>query len=75
VDDSAFERGLADPTKSADGAQSWAVGLNWYLNKNLRANLSYSHTTFSKYGSANFAPGSVPAQDENVLFTRVQLAF
>ncbi len=75
VDDDAFKSALADQAKSADGAKAWAVGLNWYLNKNIRANLSFSHTTFSKYGGGNYAAGSVPARDENVLFSRIQLAF
>jgi phosphate-selective porin OprO/OprP len=66
---------LADPTKSAAGAESWAVGLNWFLNKNIRANLSFSHTTFSGYNGTKIAGGNVAAQDENILFTRLQLAF
>ena len=66
---------LADPTKSASGAQAWSIGLNWYLNKNIRANLSYTRTTFSHYAGSAFAAGAVPAQPENVLFSRVQLAF
>ncbi len=79
VDDAAFGGAsnvrLADPTKSASGAQAWSVGLNWYLNKSIRANLSYSRTTFSNYGGSSFAAGSVPAQPENILFSRLQLAF
>lgn len=75
VDDSAFKSNLADASKSADGAKAWAVGLNWYLNKNIRANLSYSHTTFTKYGGGSYAAGAVPEQDENVLFSRIQIAF
>ncbi len=79
VDDAAFGGAanvrLADPTKSASGAQAWSVGLNWYLNKNIRANLSYSRTTFSGYAGSAFAVGSVPAQPENILFSRLQLAF
>jgi phosphate-selective porin OprO and OprP len=66
---------LADPTKSASAAQAWSVGLNWYLNKNIRANLSYSRTTFSSYANNKFAVGSVVAQPENVLFSRLQLSF
>ena len=79
VDDAAFVGAsnvrLADPTKSASSAQAWSVGLNWYLNKNIRANLSYSRTTFSSYAGSSFAAGSVPAQPENILFSRLQLAF
>ena len=79
VDDAAFGGAanirLADPTKSASGAQAWSVGLNWYLNKNIRANLSYSRTTFSSYAGSSFATGNVPTQPENILFSRLQLAF
>ena len=74
VDGNAFTDGFASPTKSADGATAWSVGLNWYLNRNVRADLSFSHTTFSGF-TGKAAPGVVPAQDENILFTRLQLAF
>jgi phosphate-selective porin OprO/OprP len=75
VDSRAFTGSVfADPTKSASGAQAWSVGLNWYLNKNIRANLSYSRTAFSGFTSSTTA-GLVPAQPENVLFSRLQLAF
>lgn len=79
VDDTAFLGAssvrLADPTKSAAGAQAWSVGLNWYLNKNIRANLSYSRTMFSSYAGNKIAAGNVGAQPENILFSRLQLAF
>jgi phosphate-selective porin OprO/OprP len=79
VDDKAFLGGtatrLADPAKSASGAQAWSVGLNWYLNRNVRANLSYSRTTFSSYAGNRIAAGNVAAQPENVLFSRLQLFF
>jgi phosphate-selective porin OprO and OprP len=65
---------LASPTASANGAQAWSVGVNWFLNKNLRANLSFSRTTFSGFTGSTSA-GLVPAQPENVLFSRLQLAF
>jgi phosphate-selective porin OprO/OprP len=74
VDGKAFQDGFAKSTASADSATAWAVGLNWYLNKNIRANLSFSHTTFGGF-AGTAAPGIVPAQAENVLFSRVQLAF
>ncbi len=70
VDDDAFPL-FASPTASASGASAWSAGLNWYLNRNLRANVSFSHTWFTGDASAN----PVTVKDENVLFTRMQLAF
>jgi phosphate-selective porin OprO/OprP len=57
---------------SASAAQAWSVGLNWYLNRDIRVNASFSRTTFSG-GSLGTTP--VTAQPENVIFTRIQLAF
>jgi len=74
VDSKAFTGGFANSTKSADGANAFSIGLNWYLNRNVRANLSFSHTEFSGF-TGKASPGTVPAQSENVLFSRVQLAF
>jgi len=67
---------FADPTASARSASAWSVGLNWYLNRNVLVKTSFSHTTFSGGGGAGTtAPAIVTRQPENVLFTRVQLAF
>ncbi len=68
---------FANPGVSAQAAQSWAVGFNWYLNKNIRINASYSRTDFTGGGAgkATTAPGIVTRQPEQVLFTRLQLAF
>jgi len=74
VDGKAFSSGFASSAKSADGANAWSVGLNWYLNRNVRADLSFSHTAFEGF-TGKAAPGVVPAQAENVLFSRIQLAF
>jgi phosphate-selective porin OprO and OprP len=76
VDKSAFPF-FADPKASASGAQAWSLGLNWYLNKNIRVNGSYSHTAFTGGGAATAtaAPGSVSSHPEDVFFTRVQLSF
>lgn len=71
VDKNAFPT-FASYSSSASSAQAWSVGLNWYLNKIFRVNTSFSHTEFSGYTGAKPA---VPAQPENVLFTRLQLAF
>jgi len=72
IDDQAFPV-FANPATSASEAKAWAVGLNWYLNKNIRANVSYSHTSFG--GKINSAAATVTRQPEEVVFTRLQLAF
>ncbi len=76
LDKAAFPT-FANAGASAQAAQSWAVGLNWYLNKNVRINASYSHTDFTGGGSptSTTAPGNVTRQPEQVFFTRLQLAF
>ncbi len=75
IDNAAFPV-FSNPATSASAAQAWSAGLNWYLNKNIRVNLSYSRTTFTGGGGAGTtAPAIVTRQPENVVFTRVQLAF
>ena len=72
----------ANPATSAGGATSWAVGLNWWLNKNARLMTSFSRTTFDGGGAFNpldastlLPPSTVTRQNENALFTRLQLSF
>lgn len=74
--------GFSDPTTSAQSAAAWTVGLNWWLNANVRWLVSFSHTTFRGGGEVNYyipsttvAPATVTHQDESVLFTRIQVAF
>jgi phosphate-selective porin OprO/OprP len=75
VDKAAFPN-FANPATSASEAHAWAVGLNWYLNKNVRVNTSFSRTTFSGGGGAGTtAPAAVTQHPEDVFFTRVQLSF
>ena len=72
VDNAAFPT-FANPATSASEATAWAAGLNWYLNRNIKVMTSFSHTTFG--GNINPAVATVTRQPENVVFTRVQLAF
>ena len=69
VDKNAFPT-FASLSTSASAAHAWSAGINWYLNKNFRVNASFSHTQFVDGKS-----GPVTGQPENVLFTRLQLAF
>ena len=73
IDDAAF-LGYASSTASASEARAWGVGLNWYLNKDLRISTSYSHTDFSGYSGIALT-GATVRKPEEVWFTRVQLSF
>ncbi|HJX27769.1 MAG TPA: porin [Thermoanaerobaculia bacterium] len=68
VDEDTFPL-FANLASSAESAESWALGLNWYLNRNLRLYLDYERTQFD--GGA--ATGD--REDENILFSRFQIAF
>ncbi|MDX2227803.1 MAG: porin, partial [Verrucomicrobiae bacterium] len=76
IDDSVFiARGgqsLASTTANARSIDTWGVGLNWYLNTNVRLVLDYNHSNFSSRGLANTA---VPRDDEQAVFSRLQLSF
>jgi len=71
IDKNTFD-GYANSTTSASEADVWAVGLNWYLNNNLRVNASFSKTTFE---GGNGSKATVTKQPEEVFFTRLQLSF
>ena len=75
IDNAAFPA-FANLATSASAAEAWSAGLNWFLNKNIRVNASFSHTTFTGGGGAGTtAPAIVTRQPENVFFTRLQLSF
>jgi len=57
---------------SAKEATAWGVGINWYLNRNVKLNLDYESTTF-KGGSS--ATGSVTGREEHAILSQVQFAF
>ena len=61
---------FANATTSATEATSWGIGLNWHLNKNVKANLNYEQTNF-KGGDAN----ALTANGEKVVLTRIQFSF
>ena len=57
---------------SAREATEFGVGLNWYLNSNLRFYLDYEHTRFV---GGSQAKGAVTAGDEDAILGRVQVSF
>lgn len=76
IDDSAFPT-YADPKKAAKEANGWGVGLNWYLNKNVKVSLDYDQTSFDGGASEKKGKTVVVADrpDEKVVFSRIQFAF
>jgi phosphate-selective porin OprO/OprP len=78
VDDAVFRDrdAVAGPdfatTASAREAREWGVGLNWHLNQNIKASVNYLATDFRGGSKAN---GEVTAQDEEVIFGRIQFSF
>jgi phosphate-selective porin OprO/OprP len=68
VDDDSFPL-FASLASSARSARAWSLGLNWYLNKNLRVLLDYEQTRFER-GAA-----SGDRENESLFFSRFQIAF
>lgn len=75
IDSGAFPL-FSNPASSASKAQEYAIGVNWFLNRNIRVNASYSHIDFTGGGGGgNSAPAAVTRHNEDVYFTRFQLSF
>ena len=69
IDGDAFPH-LANPATAAQSAKETAVGLSWYLNRQVKLETDYEHTGFGTASSA-----VTPLHSENVLMNRVQLVF
>ncbi len=77
----AFTGAYANLSESAKRARSWAVGLNWYVNPNVRVALNYSDTRFEGGAAVGTTPINAAGTnvqdrpDERVFLSRLQLAF
>lgn len=69
IDNDAFPL-LADPSAAATHARAWGIGLNWYLNSNLKLVFNHTHASFD-----GGAPGGGDREDEKTFFSRVQVSF
>jgi phosphate-selective porin OprO/OprP len=76
LDPAAFNKS-ADFAKSgsAQEATTWGVGLDWYMNRNIKWIFDYEQTSFGFAPGATFTKDTVQAQDERVLMGRLQFAF
>ena len=69
VDNNVFANGYANPATQAESASLWSVGLNWYLNRNMKLMFNYDETSFRNFdGNAN-------RPDEGVFLTEFQLSY
>jgi len=73
LDDASFDGGtasFADPASAASEARAVAIGLNWYLNRNLKYVLDFERTSFD-----GGAPGGRDRASEKAVLGRVQVTF
>jgi phosphate-selective porin OprO/OprP len=61
---------FANPSKQANKAVAWSVGVNWYLTQNVAWYVDYTKTRFD-----GGAPDGGDRPDEAAYFTRFQVAF
>jgi phosphate-selective porin OprO/OprP len=74
IDDKAFDNGTyGDLSKSAKSAKAWGLGLNWYLNQNIKLATNYERTSFD--GGAGATGAIQDRADEETLYTRLQLSY
>jgi phosphate-selective porin OprO/OprP len=68
---------FADPTKNAQDAREWEVGLNWYLNRNVKWMFDYEETDFN--GGAGTETGTAftikNRETERAGLTEIQVLF
>jgi phosphate-selective porin OprO/OprP len=69
IDGDAFPL-FANPQTAAQRAEEQGIGVNWYLNRVVKLVTDYEHTRFRM--AVNTA---TPLHSENVLMSRIQLAF
>ncbi len=74
VDDDAFvgnaANWFANAATSAREAKGTTLGLNWYLNRNVKATVNFEHTAFEG-GSSN----ALTRENEKAIFTRLQVRY
>lgn len=69
LDPDNFTRGVTTNATAAQRTQSYGLGVNWYLNQNIRFSTSYDQTTFDKGATVGDRP------NEKTVISRWQLSF
>src|SRR5215469_847967 len=68
-----FQLGFASPNVSAKIATEWVLGINWYLNSNVKWQFDYSNTYFD--GGAGTAAVPRDRPNESVFESQLQISF
>jgi phosphate-selective porin OprO/OprP len=71
ADGDTFRLGLANPATAAEEVDAYTFGLNWYLNRSVRAQFNYERTDFGR--DLQFGPDT--RDHEDVVLTRLQIGF
>ena len=71
VDPATFTLAYANPTTQMQTARAWGVGLNWYLNRNVKLSGNYEQTYFRK----NLLSAGAVRPDEKTFLQRLQFVF
>lgn len=74
VDNDVYNYGLASKNTSANEALEWSVGINWYLNYNVKFQLDYENTTF-RYGAGKSASAARALTAESAVLSEFQVSF
>jgi len=69
IDNDAFLLKFADPTKSANQANTWTAGVNWYFNRNLKFQVNYEQTHFKGGNTIG------DRKTEKIVLSRFQIYF
>ena len=79
IDDRAFggvpAARLANPNSSATQLDTYALGLNWFLSRSVRAGFNIYRNEFKLAPGATPAANAVIADDETTFISRLQVAF
>ncbi|MDD2769960.1 MAG: porin [Methylococcus sp.] len=71
---------FADPRQAVQNATNWSIGVNWWLNQNVKIMADYNQTFFQGGGGVYNSKGAltnevVDRATEKVFNTRVQVSF
>ena len=76
IDEKAFiGNKFSNITTSAKSAQSWALGVNWYLNQNVKLATNYEQTSYKGGAAGSTLENLINLKDEKTLFTRLQISY